>query len=240
MNVTIGFPQISSRFVDKEGRIDQAWLQLLITLWNRTGEQTGGDVTDQQYADSAQDGLIAQLAQDILARPLEAPAAGLHADLQQRLEQLESRPPTPQGLLAERGAWTPVLTFATPGDLAVTYAANGQAGRYTKIGDLVLAFGRIVTSAFTWTTAAGDLQITGLPFQALDLATFNYPGKLAWGGITKAGYTEVAAFVDTAAQIVVARASGSGVAVANVVAADVPTAGAVQLEFSIAYKVLQP
>jgi hypothetical protein len=33
----IGFPQIGSPFTDKEGRINQAWLQLLITLWKRTG-----------------------------------------------------------------------------------------------------------------------------------------------------------------------------------------------------------
>ena len=38
-----GFPQIASPLVDaSSGRIQQAWLQLLIALWNRTGGGPGG------------------------------------------------------------------------------------------------------------------------------------------------------------------------------------------------------
>ncbi len=37
-----GFPQISAPFVDNSGKILQVWLQLLITLWNRTGGGSGG------------------------------------------------------------------------------------------------------------------------------------------------------------------------------------------------------
>ena len=37
-----GFPQIGSPFVELHaGRIQQAWLQLLISLWNRTGGGPG-------------------------------------------------------------------------------------------------------------------------------------------------------------------------------------------------------
>lgn len=42
--VASGFPQVHSPFVDDTGHISQAWLQLLITMWNRTGG-AGGDVT---------------------------------------------------------------------------------------------------------------------------------------------------------------------------------------------------
>lgn len=41
-----GFPQIGSPFVDPlTGRIQQAWYQLLVALWNRTGGGGGSDIT---------------------------------------------------------------------------------------------------------------------------------------------------------------------------------------------------
>lgn len=42
-----GFPNINAPFVDPErrGQINQAWLQLLINLWNRTGAAQGGATT---------------------------------------------------------------------------------------------------------------------------------------------------------------------------------------------------
>lgn len=65
--------------------------------------------------------------------------------------------------LFSSGTWTPVVTFATPGNLSVSYSQ--QSGRYTQIGDLVYVD---VTLAFipTFTTASGDLIITGLPIAA--------------------------------------------------------------------------
>lgn len=62
----------------------------------------------------------------------------------------------------EEGSWTPTITFATPGDLSVTYSL--QAGTYIKIGSKVSLWGRVATSAFTHTTAAGDARIGGFPF----------------------------------------------------------------------------
>jgi hypothetical protein len=55
------------------------------------------------------------------------------------------------------------LTFAVPGDLAVTYGA--RVVTYTKTGNIVQVQGRIFASAFTFTTSTGNLQLTGfLPF----------------------------------------------------------------------------
>jgi len=85
------------------------------------------------------------------------------------------------------GTWTPVLTFATPGDLSVVYSV--QAGIYTAIGRIVIAPFAIVTSTFTHTTSSGNCQITGLPFA---IGSFgNLRGPLIWQGITKAGYTDI-------------------------------------------------
>lgn len=129
--------------------------------------------------------------------------------------------------------WTPVLTFATPGDLSVAYTT--QVGIYTKIGRVVVVSYAITTSTFTFTTATGALQVTGLPFVANASCQFN--GALSWGGITKAGYTNVVGRVATSAQLIDFVASGSGVARSQVVAADTPTGGTVTLNGTVIYSV---
>lgn len=273
MNVSMQFPTISSRLVDpKTGLIDQAWLQLLITLWNRTGETQGVAASDIQYDDNAILGQLLALREELLSNielrppavpsetesPLLAPPAYPFGDLLQQVqdaamradrlagqlaqleEQIQSAalaaPPVVLPFVPETGAWTPVLTFATPGDLAVTYAADGQTGRWTKLGDEVTLWGRIETSAFTHTTAVGALQITGVPIAALNVTALDFMGKLRWQGITKANYTEIAAVLAAGASTLTAEASGSGQAIAAVAAADMPTGGTVVLEFTITYK----
>lgn len=59
------------------------------------------------------------------------------------------------------GVFTPVVTFATPGNLSVAYSV--QTGFYSRIGNIVTA---IISLSFTptFTTASGSFQITGLPF----------------------------------------------------------------------------
>lgn len=129
------------------------------------------------------------------------------------------------------GTWTPVLTFETPGDLAVVYSI--QLGYYTKIGRLVAAQFTIVTSTFTHTTASGDCQITGLPFA--NGAATSLRGVLHWQGITKATYTDITVRVPAAGSLLVVEASGSGVAESDVSAANMPTGGTVILAGSITY-----
>jgi len=72
----------------------------------------------------------------------------------------------------EEGTWTPVMSFTTNGDLAVTYSA--QVGHYERVGSQVTARFRVIASAFTYTTATGTFQITGLPFVCN--ATTNFIG----------------------------------------------------------------
>jgi hypothetical protein len=133
----------------------------------------------------------------------------------------------------EEGDWTPVLTFATPGNLAVTYST--QIGRYTKIGRLVVVSFSIITSAFTHTTASSSLTISGLPFAVANTSGIHGWGGGDWGGITKASYTDMnfAAVQNTSTLFL--RASGSGVAPATVVAADMPTGGTVTLRGAVSY-----
>jgi hypothetical protein len=93
---------------------------------------------------------------------------------------------------------------------------------------LVFASFNIVTSAFSHTTASLELMVSGLPFADSGVSDF-FPGALAWQGITKANYTSIAPIVSSGEARLLFQASGSGQALSNIVAADVPTGGQVIL-----------
>lgn len=64
-------------------------------------------------------------------------------------------------LTLENGSFTPTVTFATPGDLSVTYGE--QTGRYNKLpGNRYIVLIRLNFTA-TFTTASGALRVGGLP-----------------------------------------------------------------------------
>lgn len=144
-------------------------------------------------------------------------------------------PRTTRQLDSGEGTWTPVLTFATAGDLAVTYSE--QVGTYVRVGNLVIATCNIATSAFTFTTASGALQVTGLPLTSKNVTSDNHIGGFVWAGITKASYTQICALLVPNSTTVIFTASGSGVAATGVTAADMPTGGTVRLRFTLAYQV---
>jgi len=58
-------------------------------------------------------------------------------------------------------SWTPVVTFATAGDLSVSYSV--QVAAYSRVGDVVDIIFNIGFIP-TYTTASGAFRITGLPF----------------------------------------------------------------------------
>lgn len=133
----------------------------------------------------------------------------------------------------EEGTWTPALTFATPGDLSVTYST--QQGRYTKIGREVKLTFALVTSAFTHTTASGNSIITGSPFTAaaapVDLGVFG------WRGITKANYTQVNIVTNASSSNLSPIGYGSGQVNTNITAADMPTGGTVNFRGTLWFTV---
>lgn len=128
--------------------------------------------------------------------------------------------------------WTPVLTFATPGDLSVTY--TDQRGIYVRLGRLLFVYFDIVTSGFTHTTASGNLNITGLPLTN-GLAYSMRGGPVAFQGITKANYTQFGATIASGASTMTVNASGSGQPTASVTAADMPTGGTVALRGQLVF-----
>lgn len=132
----------------------------------------------------------------------------------------------------EEGTWTPTLTFETPGNLSVSYAT--RVGLYTKIGNVVTLQVDITTSAFTHSTAAGALLITGLPFAAKSAGQVH---RVAGGfqGITKAGYTQFVMVIQGGQSQITISACGSGQAISGTLVADVPSSGAVRISGPIQY-----
>lgn len=132
------------------------------------------------------------------------------------------------------GTWTPAITAATPGDLAVTYST--QRGNYTKIGRQVIAECVLVTSSFTYTTATGEFRISSLPFTA-SVNPMGDEGPAIVGGYTKANFTAVTASVTASLTYGVIRTGGSGQTVTSFNITDFPSAGSVVIRCQFIYKV---
>ena len=134
----------------------------------------------------------------------------------------------------EEGTWTPTLSFSTNGDLSVTYTT--QVGSYTKIGNTVRLAFNIVTSAFTHTTASGNAQIGTLPFAGVNVTGLRQYGSIQLNGITKANYTQASPYAEVNDSTIRIQAWGSGQAVSNITAADMPTGTTIWLRGIIVYQ----
>lgn len=134
----------------------------------------------------------------------------------------------------EEGTWTPVLTFATEGDLDVAYSV--QEGWYTKIGNTVRLGFAIVTSTFTHSTASGAVRVTGLPFTSTGVSGTTEQGTLIYQNIDKTSYTSFFPGLDEGTAIIRIDASGSGQSLAAVVAADMPTGNETILRGFVVYR----
>jgi hypothetical protein len=143
--------------------------------------------------------------------------------------------PSQQFRAIDNGTFTPVLTFSTPGNLAVTYST--QIGKYTVNQNRVFYDILILTSAFTFTTASGNMRVTGLPYSCSSTSNYNPPAAMLFQGITKAGYTQFAAAPIFGTSFIEFSASGTGVSISGVTAADVPTGGTVYLALSGSYNI---
>jgi len=129
----------------------------------------------------------------------------------------------------------PELTFATPGDLAVTYSS--RVGKYIKTRDgITRCWFNVTTSAFTHTTASGQLRIGNLPRTAENTSGMISVGTVQWQGITKSSYTQVTPKIEPNTAYIQFQASGSGQALSDVTAANMPTGGSVALVGMIEFR----
>lgn len=132
-----------------------------------------------------------------------------------------------------RQSFTPSFSFATPGNLAVTYSV--QKGYYVDEGDYRTAVGRIVTSSFTHTTASGLLRVYLPSVPAGDTDIYE-AGTVFMAGWTKAGYTHLAAMAFPGFSYMSVYASGSGQAAASLSASDMPSGGTVTIIYKVRYR----
>lgn len=124
--------------------------------------------------------------------------------------------------------WQPVVTFATQGDLSISYAT--QVGDWIKHGRAIFINWTIITASFTHSTSSGALSITGLPFVSANLGgRFWGAGLSQWNGITKANFTSMGARISANSSSISILACGSGQQNANISAADMPSGGSVIL-----------
>ncbi len=105
-----------------------------------------------------------------------------------------------------RNAWTPVLTFATPGDVASSAITNNSY--YERLGDKVTLVCDY-TATLTYTTASGNLQMTGVPVASLSGPTSRVVISNGANLAYPAGSTVVAASLPSASSTISFIGSGS-------------------------------
>jgi hypothetical protein len=111
---------------------------------------------------------------------------------------------------------------------------TAQVGWYTKIGNRVMVHGA-VNGTPTNGTAAGNLQLTGLPFTSNATASSGTRFSVEFQGYTKANFTQINIAVGPSATIATFKASGSGQVTATLVVGDIPSGGAMVVAFSGVY-----
>lgn len=197
MAITTTIPAPSAPLVGPGGVIDPTWYLFLTQIFNRTGSDTGAVTDITALAPLASTGgTTPELS---LRQATSTQSGAMSAGDKAKLDSL----------VYSEGDWVPVLSFDTPGNLAVVYGT--RQGKFTQIGRTLHLDFVITTTTFTWSTASGALRITGLPLPA-NGGFSEFTGSLSWAGLTATGYVDLAPQVLSAAPAVMRlTASGTGV-----------------------------
>ena len=140
------------------------------------------------------------------------------------------------GRQKDKGTWTPALTFATPGDLSVSYTT--QVGWWWRLGEVVLAHAYVecpVTTGFTFSSASGNLTMTGLQFVAKNESSLFPIGACAYENISRASYSQVSAFAEPNTSTLLFSIDGMGQTHDNVKATDMTSAAKTIIVATVAY-----
>jgi hypothetical protein len=134
---------------------------------------------------------------------------------------------------ARANTFLPVLTFATPGDLSVSYTVRN--GLYWHESNGIRFEIRILASSITYTTASGSLRVAGLPIS--QLAGFDLVGDISvvsWSKITlTSGYTALVAGKSVSADVIAILQTGSGEPYGSVSTSNIAS-GTTNVEISLA------
>lgn len=134
-------------------------------------------------------------------------------------------------LLGEVEEIEPSVTFATPGDLSIEYGTS-RLIEYVRVGRIMVLHGRIQFTP-TYTTASGNLSITGMPPLTYVSQAASAGGTLIHQGglIYPSGRTTVNWTVDTAG-IITLRASGDEASLTTLGVSNVPSGTAQDFRFT--------
>lgn len=128
----------------------------------------------------------------------------------------------------EEGEFTPTFTFATPGDLSVSYAE--QIGKFWRVGALLFfQFDLQITPTFT--TASGHATIGGLPYASSSVGFDSIAAaQIAATSITwPTGRTAVSAYIPAGTATAKLFFDGSGVTTSVLTASDITSGVAITL-----------
>jgi len=187
-----GFPKIAAPFVNDDGTINQVWLQLLITLWNRTGGAPGENVEDVLVLALAQpeDPGLALLSHqsDFLLSPAVSGLIQSAVDKavdQASLLAIPSPFQTADAALAlafggvqvewDAGVYTPTLTNVANLDASTAYQCQ-----WLRIHNVISVSGRVDVDP---TAAASTKLGISLPRPSSFLASNNCAGAAAASAI---------------------------------------------------------
>jgi hypothetical protein len=137
----------------------------------------------------------------------------------------------------EEGTWTISFTFATVGDLAVS--AETKEAYYVKTGKQVFTYWNY-TFTPTFTTSAGNAQLTGLPFtsqnntnpQCIARGTVRHNVRVTYG----AGNTNIHPSVTNNATTMLLITQGTGAAAASITTANFTSAQSTDVHGTITYE----
>lgn len=111
-----------------------------------------------------------------------------------------------QGAVQE---WTPTLVATGTDFDSVTYGSS-NIGRYIRLGNIVIAFGRVHTTAVTKGAASGSVRVGGLPIAPLSIAGFAFPAAVSADGGWGNPSFPVRGYAVTGAAQVQLRKTGAG------------------------------
>lgn len=140
----------------------------------------------------------------------------------------------PSGV-GETGSWTPGFDFQTTGDLSVSYGS--QYGYYVRIGSLVYLLWDLQCTP-TWSTASGQLRITGRPFVSSGSNNAYWTGAVAHNNYNltyPSGYTAATWNMQGGAGLIIMRLNGSGQTSTPVLASDMTSGIAQRFSGSLLY-----
>lgn len=133
---------------------------------------------------------------------------------------------------AQSQTWTPTFSFATPGNLSVSY--GNQTGYYSRIGNIITAHFQLACTP-TFTTASGNVEISGLPFAIGQ--TYAFGACLIQGPAFPSGTTSPFLQAVTNQSYFVIGSSGSATAAAYFTNTQVTSGTTLNLSGSITYLV---